>query len=116
MPSATVDALHTIPGDDDGPFEVRAWINRVLLQYPPLCASDEEAEKLAGRFHGSGLDLKNAAIGDLQADSSLGPAAGLRVFQRIENASSAVRECERSFFVFFFSFWTVLRMEEGFSD
>ncbi|KAK3066198.1 hypothetical protein LTS18_001918, partial [Coniosporium uncinatum] len=89
MPSATVDALHTIPGDDDGPFEVRAWITKVLLQYPPLCASDEEAEKLAGKFHGSGLDLKNAAIGDLQADSSLGPAAGLRVFQRIEDASSA---------------------------
>ena len=79
-----------IPLDGDGPFEVRAWIISVLLTPPAIC-SDEEAEALAGKFHGTGLDLKTATVGHLQSTSCFGKDGGLRVFERIENSQGTVR-------------------------
>ena len=79
----------SIPSDEDSPYEVRAWIISVLLCEPAIC-SDEEAEALAGKFHGCGLDLKTASCGDLQSASCLGPRAGLRVFERVDGSQGTV--------------------------
>ena len=87
MDSVQPSPTHTIPADDDGPFEIRDWIVSVLLSSPAVC-SDEEAESLAGKFHGTGLDLKTATIGDLQ--ESLGKIGGQRVHQKIEDSQGAV--------------------------
>ena len=78
-----------LPLDDDDPFEVRTWIIAVLLSEPRLF-SDDEAEEIAGKFHGTGLDLKTANIGELKATSCLGPIAGMRVHERVDRAQGGV--------------------------
>lgn len=89
MGSSTTSPTLSIPSDEDGPFEVREWIVSVLLAPPAIC-SDDEAEALARKFHGTGLDLKTASCGDLQSSSCLGPRAGLRVYERIDKSQGPV--------------------------
>ena len=89
MDSSQQSPTTSIPSDEDRPFEVREWIASVLLEAPAVC-SDEEADTIAGKFHGTGWDLKTATIGDLQSPSCLGIEGGQRVFERVDNSQGTV--------------------------